>query len=113
MPCEWYKTADGSVMHVNRGHSTGPKQHCKFCGQKYREGKLCDFPIGEGRTCDAAMCNACARTLGSQETEIGDGMKRLGDTIDVCPIHRAQATVRDGKLQRVGGAIGLLFPEAQ
>jgi hypothetical protein len=53
------------------------------------------FPVGNGRTCDAEMCNNCARMLGSQDTEISGGMKRLGDTIDVCPIHR-NAIVQNG-----------------
>jgi hypothetical protein len=99
MPCEWYEK-DGAVIHVNRGRG-GRKQTCKFCNQKYSEGKLCDFPVGHGKTCDAAMCNACARTIGNQHTDIGSGMKRLNDTIDVCPIHRNQAVVKDGKI--IGG----------
>jgi len=100
MPCEWYEMPGGSVLHINRGHSTGARRTCKFCGQKYREGKLCDFPVGNGRTCDAEMCDRCARTLGAQNSDVDgvSGMKRLGDTIDVCPIHRDQALVRDGKL---------------
>jgi hypothetical protein len=89
---------DGTVAHINRGRD-GRKQTCKFCGQRYSEGKLCDFPVGNGRTCDAAMCDGCARTLGSQHTDIGNGMKRLNDTIDVCPIHRGQAIVADGKIE--------------
>lgn len=105
MPCEWYKMPDGTVMHVNRGHSTGPKRICKFCGQKYREGKLCDFPVGNGRTCDAQMCGGCARTLGAQNSDVGNGMKRLGDTIDVCPIHRGKAMVQGDKLVAVQGSL--------
>lgn len=100
MPCEWLKAPDGTVVHVNRRHSRDPKRHCKFCGYDYYGGKLCDFPIGAGRTCDAQMCDECARTLGRGEVEIGGGMKRLNDTIDVCPLHRgmAMATVADGKI---------------
>lgn len=98
-PCEWYEK-DGVVIHVNRGRSGGQKRHCKFCNSDYRDGgKLCDFPVGNGRTCDAQMCNECARTLGSQNSDAGGGMKRLGDTIDVCPIHRAQAVVKNGKIE--------------
>jgi hypothetical protein len=102
-PCEWLKTADGVVMHINRGRGGGRKLVCKFCTRKYSDGKLCDFPVGNGRTCDAAMCSECARTLGSQDTDIGGGMKRLGDTIDVCPIHRGQATVQGGKIEASHG----------
>lgn len=90
MPCEWYRTEDGTVVHINRGRSAGRLMKCKFCNRNYRNGKLCDFPVGSGKTCDAAMCGDCATTLGSQETDVGNGMKRLGDTRDVCPIHKGQ-----------------------
>lgn len=87
MPCEWLKTSDGTVMHINRGR--GGKRHtCAFCKRTYTEGKLCDFPIGNGKTCDAQMCNHCARTIGTQDVDLGGGLKRLGDSFDVCPIHR-------------------------
>jgi hypothetical protein len=43
------------------------------------------------------MCDDCAKTLGRQHTEIGNGIKKLNDTIDVCPIHREQAAVSGGK----------------
>ena len=103
MGCEWLKTADGAVIHVNYGRGRGRKRHCKFCHQDYHGGKQCDFPVGNGRTCDAEMCDACARRLGTQETEIGNGRKRLHDSIDVCPIHRSRAVainreLRDAKL---------------
>lgn len=77
---------------------------CKFCNYNYWEadGKLCDFPIGDGKTCDAAMCKDCARILGTQATDIGHGMKKLNDTIDVCPVHRDQATVTNGVIQKNG-----------
>lgn len=88
MPCEWYKMADGTVMHINRGRSR-KKLQCKFCKATYTEGKLCDFPIGNGKTCDAQMCNRCAITVGLQEADIGHGMKRIGDTVDLCPIHKS------------------------
>lgn len=95
----WLKDKDGNVIHLNMGHSAGRKRLCKFCQQKYREGKLCDFPIGEGRTCDAEMCSRCAVTLGRQDTPIGGGLKRMNDTIDVCPIHREQAKACSGQIE--------------
>lgn len=101
MPCEWYEK-DGSVIHVNRRGSTkGPRRHCNFCGEDYYGGKLCDFPVGNGRTCDAQMCDECARTLGSQASDAGNGLKRLGDTIDVCPIHRGKAVVANGAIAEI------------
>lgn len=99
MPCEWYKTPDGSVVHILRSRS-GAKKFCKFCRSTYKaeDGKICDYPVGHGKTCDAEMCSQCSVTLGYQETEVGAGLKRMGDTIDLCPIHRAMAVVRDGIL---------------
>lgn len=98
MPCEWYRTADGTMVHVKRARTPGRKMCCKFCQREYREadGKMCDFPVGNGKTCDAQMCGSCARTLGRQDSDTGHGLKRLNDTIDVCPIHRGHAVVVDG-----------------
>lgn len=98
-PCEWLKTADGTVMHINRGGGRAPLRRCKFCDEDYRGGKLCDFPVEHGKTCDAEMCNECARTLGRGEVQLGGGLTRLNDSIDVCPIHRGKATVQDGKIE--------------
>lgn len=99
MPCEWYRTPDGTLMHIHRSRAGGSFE-CRFCGRraKREDAKLCDFPLGNGKTCDAQMCAACAVTLGRQETEIGGGMKRVNDTIDVCPIHRSQAMVSGGEV---------------
>lgn len=87
------------MVHINRGHSRGPKMHCKFCNKDYRGGKLCDFPVGNGKTCDAQMCDECARSLGRQDVELENGLIRPNDTIDVCPIHRKQAVMVGGKIQ--------------
>jgi len=95
----WLKSPQGDVIHVNLGRSRGRKKRCGFCRCDYRDGRLCDFPVGEGRTCDAEMCENCARTLGSQDTAFGAGFKRLGDTIDVCPIHREACKVVNGVLE--------------
>ena len=111
MGCEWLQMPDGSIAHLNTGRGRGPKRHCKFCHHDYYGGKLCDFPIGNGKTCDAEMCDGCARTLGSQATDIGRGVKKLGDTIDVCPIHRGRASVQGGKLKAIEQTQGTLFGE--
>lgn len=88
MPCEWLQSPDGTVIHINRGRG-GKRKVCPFCKRGKVE-KLCDFPLGHGRTCDAEMCAQCATQKGHQHTEIGGGFKRLDDTIDVCPIHASQ-----------------------
>ena len=96
MPCHTMKISGGGYAIVcTRGRKAKP---CAFCGKP--SDKLCDWPVGNGKTCDAEMCNDCARTLGRQHTDTGFGMTRLNDTIDVCPIHRNQAVVVDGKIER-------------
>lgn len=93
----WVRDEHGTVIHLNTGRSRGRKKHCKFCTRNYHGGRLCDFPVGEGRTCDAEMCESCCVTLGRQDSDMGHGLKRINDSVDVCPIHRA-AIFRDGKL---------------
>lgn len=98
MPCEWFNGPNGETMHINYGRGRGKLMKCKFCGYNYRqdEGKLCDFPVAEGKTCDAAMCKSCSITLGGQMTAFGNTGFSRPDSIDVCPIHRS-AKVVDGK----------------
>jgi hypothetical protein len=85
MPCEWLQGPNGETIHLNYGRTR--RKQCPFCKDGWVS-KLCDFPIGQGRTCDAGMCPACVTTVGRQNTEIGGGLKRMNDTVDLCPIHR-------------------------
>jgi hypothetical protein len=83
MPCDTLKTASGiTVVCSGRGR----KKQCPFCKRGWVS-KLCDYPIGHGKTCDAGMCDRCASTMGRQETVVAPGLTRPNDTIDVCPIH--------------------------
>jgi hypothetical protein len=102
MPREWLKGPNGENIHLNMERGRGKMMKCKFCRENYRqnEGKLCDFLVGNGKTCDAEMCGACARTLGVQRTKVCDIGHTRSDTIDVCPIHRDQAVVVGGKIQK-------------
>lgn len=88
MPCEWLKHESGAVVHINRGRG-GKKKQSPFC-KRGHVAKLCDYPIGHGKTCDADMCLQCCTTLGRQDVEVGGGFKRMNDTLDVCPIHKNQ-----------------------
>lgn len=103
MPCEWLKGPNGEIIHLKTARS-GKRQECKFCHKTYKtdSGKVCDFPVGNGRTCDAQMCGECAVTLGPQQTDVGGGLKKLHDTFDLCPIHRTMAVFKDGKLEICG-----------
>jgi hypothetical protein len=92
MPCEWLKDEKtGAVIHINRGRGGGKKKLCPFC-KKGWVSKLCDFPVGNGKTCDAEICDQCATNRGYQNTPYGKGtdLVRLNDTVDVCPIHKDQ-----------------------
>lgn len=100
MPCEWLKTEGGGIVHINRGRQRDRTLRCKFCTREYKQstGKLCDFPVGNGSTCDAEMCSSCSRTVGWGDVPIGNGLLRPNDTFDVCPIHRGRAVLLDGQL---------------
>lgn len=55
MPCYLLRNKDGQPM----GHlcgNLGP--HCGCCGGV--SGFLCDYPVGEGKTCDRPLCDHCA-----------------------------------------------------
>jgi hypothetical protein len=99
MPCEWLKDENGNMIHINYGRGGGKRKTCPFC-KVGRVSKLCDYPLTEDgkKTCDAEMCDACSRTLGRGEVRISEHLTRLNDTIDVCPIHRGQAVMVEGKI---------------
>lgn len=54
--------------------------HCKFCCGIGRPNvpatKLCDYPLGRGRTCDAPLCDRHATRVGENNDN------------DRCPIHK-------------------------
>jgi len=99
MPCEWLKTEDGHVIHINRGRGRAKPKICPFC-KKGTVSKLCDYPLSEDgkKTCDAEICDGCARTLGRGDVRVSEHLFRPNDTFDVCPIHRGTAVVVDGKI---------------
>ena len=70
MPCNTYKSPDGklSMIICTRGQRSKP---CHICGSPSTG--LCDYPIGNGKTCDKPMCNDCRNTI--------------GDNLDVCQEH--------------------------
>lgn len=75
MPCHWVNLPGGGVAHV-RTANRKPKL-CPFCKQRPVT-KLCDYRIAVGdvghtRTCDAEICDICA--------------KHIGPEVDYCPQH--------------------------
>jgi hypothetical protein len=69
MPCRTVGFANGKFAIVCGGRSRS--KPCSVCGKP--GDKLCDFPMGGGKTCDKPLCGGCA-----VHTE--------PDT-DVCPKH--------------------------
>jgi hypothetical protein len=69
--CVWTTLPDGTRALVQMD-----VPRCSFC--KRAEGdRLCDFDIGDGKTCDARVCGRCA--------------KRVGPNLDHCPNHAGVA----------------------
>lgn len=53
MPCHRYNTKHGMVfIRVSRGQKM--PDPCRECGDI--SGFLCDFPVGDGKTCDRPLC---------------------------------------------------------
>lgn len=57
MACKWVKLPDGGFAHLKLAGGRRPKP-CSVCGGP--GGRLCDFPLGGGKTCDASLCSKCA-----------------------------------------------------
>jgi len=51
---------DGTTAIVCSRRQT---RRCSICRARPAT-KLCDYPAGPGRTCDAALCTACSRHVG-------------------------------------------------
>lgn len=86
--CETLRDTNGRVMGILCGGHRSRKR-CSWCGRGYAD-KLCDFPVGRDKTCDAPICNRCATSVGEDR--------------DYCPKHK------DAKLPAVQGS---LFAEAR
>jgi hypothetical protein len=58
-----YRDPDGNFTAFICTRGRQPKR-CSFCNTQWAT-KLCDFPVGpRGKTCDAAMCDQCATSVG-------------------------------------------------
>lgn len=73
MPCTWFVSGEGKnrVIGVMCSHGHHEKRKCAFCGKP--ADYLCDYPIGDGKTCDKPICKKC-KTI-------------VGDNLDYCPTH--------------------------
>ena len=69
------------VQHLENGGvrimcGPDPQSICQIVGCDEHRVALCDYPVGDGKTCDKRICKA-HRT-------------RVGDNVDYCPDHRDQ-----------------------
>jgi hypothetical protein len=55
MPCHTFQN-DGTTYHVKTSRYGGDK--CDYC-DRYSAHRLCDYPVGNGETCDVRMCDYC------------------------------------------------------
>lgn len=53
---------DGKFAGIVCGMRRTKAKPCEFCGVPST--KQCDFPIGDGKTCDAYMCDRCSVSVG-------------------------------------------------
>lgn len=61
MKCQTVKIGDGFAVVC--GSRKGMSTVCQRC-QRLDATRLCDFPIGEGKTCDKALCIGCTIRIG-------------------------------------------------
>lgn len=59
---------DGVVTFI-----CGEDDSTATCGCAHLSGFLCDWPVGDGKTCDIPLCKCCRRDIGPNK--------------DVCEIH--------------------------
>lgn len=75
MKCTTIRLPDGSGVIVC-GARQPRAARCQWAGCLRPHAALCDFPIGNGRTCDAKICEAHRLRIGPNE--------------DRCPQHAEQ-----------------------
>jgi hypothetical protein len=61
------------------------------CSCGYLAEFLCDFPMGDGKTCDALLCPDCAMSLVAELTPLKERRHGLDD-LHLCPAHYAIAS---------------------
>jgi hypothetical protein len=59
MPCYRWIADDGTEGHICGDFGS----HCAACGTVST--LLCDYPVGNDKTCDRAICEHCAHEVGA------------------------------------------------
>src|SRR5258707_12570960 len=84
MMCKPLRDEQGRVTAIICGGHARTQQ-CKFCHNQ-PVAKLCDFPVGPKKTCNAGMCARCATSVGND--------------LDYCPTHKHEE--RPGQINLFG-----------
>lgn len=77
MACDSVRLPNGAIAIVcSRGGRRLKAEPCSVCGKA--AGRLCDFPTGKGRTCDAPLCSSCSTKLSGDRDLCPDHAKAWG-----------------------------------
>lgn len=60
----WLKMPDGTNVHVKMAKPRRAK--CDECRDRPHD-FLCDYPTGEGQTCDRRICRLCVTKIGPRD----------------------------------------------
>lgn len=72
-----HRVTDGThVYFVKLGGRAASSPSCPFCGKRLVTHE-CDYPLPDGKTCDAKMCGVCARQTGRNRHFCPDCVKKL------------------------------------
>lgn len=69
-----------------------PRKKCVVCGVKGAD-RLCDWPMGDGKTCDRVLCRRCA-----QRPAPVFGKPDMGE-VDYCPEHMAMHRLQQREIK--------------
>lgn len=83
MGCMAFRTDQGYGYICGSGVETSDV--CRFCGHLAEH--LCDYPVGDGKTCDLPLCGEC-RTKVAVPTDLRTRID-IGEAFDLCPTHVA------------------------
>ena len=91
--CEHVELENGGYMILCHS-GPDPRAKCVVCGVKGAD-RLCDWPVGNGKTCDRPLCRRCARHPVPEF-----GKEESADT-DYCPEHMAMYKARSVHKERI------------
>ncbi len=92
-PCKAVRHEDGSIGFYC-GENLDPDDFvtCHLCG-RFAD-YLCDYPVGEGKTCDVPLCAECVISVGAERPE--------WTQVHYCPAHGKEALRASREFARRG-----------